>query len=76
MITDEQIRHAWAAYYPKRRSETESALNLPATLRASCPTRAGFKHRRDRGESNNHLCFTIGIPKSEFEEVRNDLPEL
>jgi hypothetical protein len=75
-ITDEQIRDAWASYYPKRHSEAESALICRllcevVVQRAQASTIIGTEDNQI-----THLGFTIGIPKSEFEEVRDDLSEL
>ena len=75
-MTDEQIRDAWRLYYPKRHGEAESALicRLLSELvvqRAQASTIVGTEENQI-----TDLCFAIGIPKSEFEEVRNDLTEL
>ena len=75
-MTYEQIRYAWRLYYPKWRSEAESALicRLLSELvvqRARASTIIGTEENQI-----TYLCFAIGIPKSEFEEVRNDLTEL
>jgi hypothetical protein len=76
MMTDDQIQDAWASYYPKRHAEAESAL-ICRLLCEVIMRRARASTVVGTSESQiTYLCFLIGIPKSEFEEVRSDLAEL
>jgi hypothetical protein len=75
-VTDEQIRDAWRIYYPKRHSEAQPAL-ICRLLSELVVQRARASTIVDTEENQiTYLCIAIGIPKSEFEEVRNDLTEL
>ena len=74
MITDEQIRKAWAAYYPKRRSEAESALICRllcevVVQRARASTIIGTKENQI-----TDLCFSIGIPNRSSTRSETSLP--
>jgi len=74
-MTDEQIQDAWALYYPRRHREAESAL-ICRLLCELLLQRARASTSGTEESQLTYLCFTIGIPKSEFDEVRNDLIEL
>lgn len=69
-MTDQEIRQTWLDYYPKWRSDREASQIIRQICaliiqRARASTILGTTEHQIM-----HLCFEIGIPKSEFEEVR------
>ena len=69
-MTDQEIRQSWLDYYAKWRNDRE-ASQIVHQICALIVQRA--KASTILGTAENqimYLCFEIGIPKSEFEEVR------
>jgi hypothetical protein len=67
----DEIRLAWVAHYPNWRSDSPSSL-IWVTMRGSFASARASAVIGSEENQISYLCFTIGIPKFEFEEVRNE----